>query len=471
MGLSLRTTAYVVVACALLRRGHGSAQVVAPTPTADPRGHRGGGARRPGRPPAPPRSPGSRARRAAAPRARCGPARCCACAGRRSRSADEVVFLGAEGDGRRHGRRDRASGARRRSTCACRSAPCAGRWRSSTATGALSVPSAAPVAVEAGAAGGGPVGRVRRPRAARLPTARRSRPRSRTSCTARAPVERRRRRGARGRRRRDRSTGTCRRWRRRRRSGVDLGRQSPAVVQPDGPLRVPRHRGGVLATRRRRRRQGADPAAFEFAHHRFPILGASKFGSGAPASAAGAGTRATTFARAARRWSPPRAAGRVRRLPRPRGQLPRDRQRRTATDYTYMHLRDVALVATGDRVVTGQPLGFVGDTGSRERAATCTSRSGPSRAGTPAARRSTRCRAALLGRRQLGRCVALRDAPDARRQASRDHVLERVLRRASRGSSRALRGRRRRAAAGRLAGAAPRRTGIVATGDARARPR
>ena len=29
-----------------------------------------------------------------------------------------------------------------------------------------------------------------------------------------------------------------------------------------------------------------------------------------------------------------------------------------------MHLRDVALVKTGDRVVTGQPLGFVGDTGS-----------------------------------------------------------------------------------------------------------
>ena len=29
-----------------------------------------------------------------------------------------------------------------------------------------------------------------------------------------------------------------------------------------------------------------------------------------------------------------------------------------------MHLRDVALVKTDDRVVTGQPLGFVGDTGS-----------------------------------------------------------------------------------------------------------
>ena len=33
------------------------------------------------------------------------------------------------------------------------------------------------------------------------------------------------------------------------------------------------------------------------------------------------------------------------------------------TDYSYMHLRDVALVKTGDRVRTGQPIGFVGATG------------------------------------------------------------------------------------------------------------
>ena len=37
------------------------------------------------------------------------------------------------------------------------------------------------------------------------------------------------------------------------------------------------------------------------------------------------------------------------------------------TDYVYMHLRDVALVETGDRVRTGQPIGFVGQTGARER--------------------------------------------------------------------------------------------------------
>ena len=35
----------------------------------------------------------------------------------------------------------------------------------------------------------------------------------------------------------------------------------------------------------------------------------------------------------------------------------------TDVDYTYMHLRDPALVAKGDRVLTGQLIGYVGDTG------------------------------------------------------------------------------------------------------------
>jgi murein DD-endopeptidase MepM/ murein hydrolase activator NlpD len=35
----------------------------------------------------------------------------------------------------------------------------------------------------------------------------------------------------------------------------------------------------------------------------------------------------------------------------------------TTVDYAYMHLREAALVNQGDRVYTGQPIGFVGDTG------------------------------------------------------------------------------------------------------------
>ena len=38
----------------------------------------------------------------------------------------------------------------------------------------------------------------------------------------------------------------------------------------------------------------------------------------------------------------------------------------TGYDYAYMHLRDAALVDQGDHVYTGQPIGFVGDTGRAE---------------------------------------------------------------------------------------------------------
>ena len=40
---------------------------------------------------------------------------------------------------------------------------------------------------------------------------------------------------------------------------------------------------------------------------------------------------------------------------------------RTGTDFVYMHLREAALVDKGDKVKTGQLIGFVGDTGRAER--------------------------------------------------------------------------------------------------------
>jgi murein DD-endopeptidase MepM/ murein hydrolase activator NlpD len=36
---------------------------------------------------------------------------------------------------------------------------------------------------------------------------------------------------------------------------------------------------------------------------------------------------------------------------------------RTGVDYSYMHLREAALVDAGERVKTGQLIGFVGDSG------------------------------------------------------------------------------------------------------------
>ena len=40
---------------------------------------------------------------------------------------------------------------------------------------------------------------------------------------------------------------------------------------------------------------------------------------------------------------------------------------RTGVDYAYMHLRQAALVDEGDRVRTGQLIGYVGDTGDASR--------------------------------------------------------------------------------------------------------
>ena len=59
---------------------------------------------------------------------------------------------------------------------------------------------------------------------------------------------------------------------------------------------------------------------------------------------------------------------------------------RTGYDYAYMHLREAALVDKGDQVYTGQPIGFVGDTG---RASGCHLhlRCGPRRAGGEAIER------------------------------------------------------------------------------------
>ena len=86
----------------------------------------------------------------------------------------------------------------------------------------------------------------------------------------------------------------------------------------------------------------------------------------------------------------------------------------TGFDYAYMHLRDASLVDQGDHVYTGQPIGFVGDTG---RASGCHLHfeSGRRRAGTAAASRSTRCRCCRPGTR-LPRSAARR--PRQRRRTS-----------------------------------------------------
>jgi murein DD-endopeptidase MepM/ murein hydrolase activator NlpD len=87
----------------------------------------------------------------------------------------------------------------------------------------------------------------------------------------------------------------------------------------------------------------------------------------------------------------------------------------TDVDYAYMHLQQPAIVDSGERVVTGQRIGNVGDTGA---ASGCHLHfelwSGPG--GTRAASRSTRCRSCSAWDAQSG---AVTPAPAGARAKTR----------------------------------------------------
>jgi len=107
------------------------------------------------------------------------------------------------------------------------------------------------------------------------------------------------------------------------------------------------------------------PGSFEFLRHQFPVQGPHDFGEGAAAFGGGRGHQGQdVFADCG---TPIVAA---------RGGTVKFKQfhsraghyividgARTGMDYAYMHLRDAALVAAGERVRTGQLVGYVGATG------------------------------------------------------------------------------------------------------------
>lgn len=107
------------------------------------------------------------------------------------------------------------------------------------------------------------------------------------------------------------------------------------------------------------------PVAFDFARDRFPILGKFTFGSGTAAYGGGRGHQGhDVFASCgtplvAAHGGIVKFAGWHARG----GNYVVIDNEGTGTDYVYMHLRDVPLVTKDQRVYTGQPLGFVGDTG------------------------------------------------------------------------------------------------------------
>jgi hypothetical protein len=104
---------------------------------------------------------------------------------------------------------------------------------------------------------------------------------------------------------------------------------------------------------------------FTFLRYRFPLIGAHDYGEGAAAFGGGRGHQGQdVFAECG---TPIVAA---------RGGVVKFKQfqsaagnyvvidgARTGVDFGYMHLRDAAIVDEGERVKTGQPIGFVGATG------------------------------------------------------------------------------------------------------------
>ena len=123
---------------------------------------------------------------------------------------------------------------------------------------------------------------------------------------------------------------------------------------------------GVQAVRAQAPKATApDPSQIQFLAHEFPIRGPHYFGEYAARFGGGRGHQGQdTFAACG---TPLVAA---------RGGVVKFKQyhsaaghyividgERTGIDYTYMHLRDAALVDAGDRVRTGQLIGYVGQTG------------------------------------------------------------------------------------------------------------
>ena len=107
------------------------------------------------------------------------------------------------------------------------------------------------------------------------------------------------------------------------------------------------------------------PGAFTFRRFRFPIAGAHRYGTGAAAFGGGRGHQGQdTFAAC----GTPLVAARggvvqVNDVQSAAGNYLVIDGARTGTDFGYMHLRDPALPAEGDRVRTGQLIGYVGNTG------------------------------------------------------------------------------------------------------------
>ena len=107
------------------------------------------------------------------------------------------------------------------------------------------------------------------------------------------------------------------------------------------------------------------PGAFLFQRHIFPIRGAHTMGTGSAAFGGGRGHQGhDVFARCGTRLVAARAGVvKFKQYHSRAGHYIVIDGDNEGYDYAYMHLRDASLVDEGDHVYTGQPIGYVGDTG------------------------------------------------------------------------------------------------------------
>jgi murein DD-endopeptidase MepM/ murein hydrolase activator NlpD len=111
--------------------------------------------------------------------------------------------------------------------------------------------------------------------------------------------------------------------------------------------------------------EAVDPASFLFLRHKFPVRGRHDYGESQAAFGGGRGHQGHDVFAAC---GTPLVAARggtvkIKQTHSRAGHYVVIDGEATDEDYVYMHLRDKALVDKGDRVRTGQLIGYVGDTG------------------------------------------------------------------------------------------------------------
>jgi peptidase M23-like protein len=122
---------------------------------------------------------------------------------------------------------------------------------------------------------------------------------------------------------------------------------------------------GVKAVSAQARRGTPDPATFQFLRHVFPVRGPHGYGEFAARFGGGRNHQGQdVFASCGTPlWAARGGKVKYKRFQSAAGNYLIIDGQRTGIDYGYMHLRSPALVDEGDRVRTGQLIGYVGDTG------------------------------------------------------------------------------------------------------------